>query len=376
VKAELITELDRIAPFEDDWRELAVRRGNAFVSPEWLRAWWSATADHLLRIVVVRKDDGSFAGVMPLALDRPGSRGTLRFAGAALGDRFGPVSEPGDEGAVAAEAIRAIEAGGDRPAMTILHRVDAADHWPAQMAAASGRRLATVEQSFAELPYVPAAGLDWEGYLATRSSKFRQRIGRGLERQLAEKHSFAVRESAEATELEADLATLFRLHDLRHADDSSIANPRDRAILREFAGLALARGWLRMRLLEIEGEPAAATLAWRLGPRYAVYQGGFDPAWEQSSVGALMLALTVRAGIEEGAGEIDMLRGEEDYKKRFAPAGHKVRTVTLVPAWRPARLLVSAEAAARRRARGLVGHPRIGPALKRLARLMPTGRRD
>jgi CelD/BcsL family acetyltransferase involved in cellulose biosynthesis len=89
----------------------------------------------------------------------------------------------------------------------------------------------------------------------------------------------------------------------------------------------------------------------------------------------LLLVTTVRAGFEEDAEEVDMLLGEEDYKQRFAAATRQVHTVTLVPSLSRARLLVSAEAAARKRARGLADRPRIGAALKRAARLLPTGRR-
>ena len=377
MRAELITSIEGIAPIEDEWRELAVSAGSAFTSPEWVRAWHDAAPRELLMVAAVRHEDGSLAGVMPMTADGPGRRGTLRFAGAALGDHFGPVAAPDDQGEVAAAAMRAIQAADGAPGMAILHRVDAGAEWPARMAAESRRRLSVIEQSPADLLYIPTAGLDWDGYLATRSQKFRQRVARGLEKALAKEHEFGVRECADPAELDADLASLLRLHDMRHAEGSSISPGRDRQFLAEFARMALERGWLRLRLLEIDGEPApvAAFLAWRIGPRYAIYQSGFDPAWASNSVGALLLVQTVRAGIEEGAEEVDMLLGEEAYKQRFAAATRTVHTVTLVPAGAPRRLLAAAEAAARRRARGLANTPYVGAALKRAARLLPTGRR-
>ena len=376
MKGELITSLDQLPSIEDEWRRLAERQGSAFTSPEWVRAWCAtAGAGTALRIVAVRREDGALAGVLPLVADRAGRRATLRFAGSALGDRFGPLAEPEDEEAVATATIAALEAAGEAPGAIILHRVDADRSWPQAIAAGSSRSMISIAQSPADLLYIPTAGLDWDGYLATRSQKFRQRVARGLEKALAKEHSFSVRETANGAELERDLATLFRLHDLRHTTDSSIAGGGDRVFLAEFAGLALARGWLRLRTLEIEGEPVAAFFAWKVGPRYALYQSGFDPAWADRSVGALLLVRTVRAGLEEGADEVDLLLGEEAYKQRFADATRPVHTVTIVPRWSRARLLVSGEAAARRRMRGLAAHPRIGGALKRAARLLPTGRR-
>ncbi len=375
MKAELITEASAIASIEDEWRRLAVGAGSAFVSPEWTRAWLAATPTDRPLIGAVRRDDDSLAGVMPLVADRAGRGATVRFAGAALGDRFGPAAVPGDEAAVAAATMREIDRAGRSPALTILHRVDSAGEWPSAMAAAARRRSVLIEQSPAELFYIPTAGLDWDGYLATRSQKFRQRVARGLEKSLVKEHSYTVRDCASATELDADLATLFRLHDLRHSDDSSIAANRDRGFIADFAHRALEREWLRLRVLEIEGDPVAAFLAWCVGGRYAIYQSGFDPAWARYSVGALLLVHTVRAGIEEGAEEVDMLLGEEAYKQRFAAATREVHTVTVAPARSARRLLSAAEAGARKRARGLADRPVIGAALKRAARLLPTGRR-
>lgn len=372
MRASLITEAGEIDAIEEEWGALSELRGSAFTSPQWVRAWCAGTTQQLM-IAVVRREDGSLAGVLPMAVDRP-RRGTLRFAGASLGDRFGPVCAEEDEGEVAAAAMRAIEESGQRPGMIVLHRVDAGAEWPEQMAAAASRKLTSIVQSPADLLYIPVTGTDWEGYLATRSSKFRQRVVRGLEKALAKDHEFEIRES-DAEHLEADLATLYRLHDLRHADDSSIAAPADRGVLEAFARGALERGWLRLRLLEIEGKPVAAFLAWHIGPSYGIYQSGFDPEWSRYSVGMLLLVRTVRAGFEEGAGEVDMLLGGEDYKQRLASATRPVHTVTLVPKVSGARMLVAGEAAARRRARGLADRPRVGAALKRAARLLPTGRR-
>ncbi len=373
MRTALIHDLAGIDAIESQWTELTIARGNAFTSPQWVRAWAEQTTQQLA-IAAVHRDDGSLAGVMPMAVDRP-RRGTVRFAGAALGDRFGPVCMPGDEAEVATAGLAAIVASDLRPAMTILHRIDADSDWSDRVGVAGRRGTTRIVQSPADLLYIPAGETDWEGYLATRSSKFRQRVVRGLEKTLAKEHEFAVRESNGPSELETDLDTLYRLHDLRHAEDSSIAAGSDREVLRAFAGAASDAGWLRLRLLEVEGTPVAAFLGWHIGGSYGIYQSGFDPEWARYSVGMLLLVTTVRAGFEENAVEVDMLLGEEDYKQRFAAATRQVHTVTLVPSLSRARLLVGAEAAARKRARGLADRPHIGAALKRAARLLPTGRR-
>jgi CelD/BcsL family acetyltransferase involved in cellulose biosynthesis len=309
-------------------------------------------------------------------LDTSARPHALRFGGARFGDRFGVVSHPGEEAAVAVAALEALEAELGTTPMVVLRWIDRDSEWPSAMAAASSRRLAVVEASRAQLPHVSVAGLDWDAYVAGRGKKFRTRVARGLEKSMNKKGiEFAVRETSEAARLEADMATLFNLHDRRRAeDDSSITDHAVRASLTAFARSALARGWLRLRILEIEGQPAAAYLAWRLGPSYGIYQSGFDPAYAEQSAGMLLMNDTVRSAIAEDVEEVDLLLGGEAYKWRFAPDPREVHTVVLVGARTPARLLVSGEAAARRRARSLASRPRLGRALKRVATWLPGGR--
>ena len=346
-------------------------RGNAFLTPDWARA--TQTDEVRPMIVAACRKGGELAGVLPLVLDPSRRPRALRYAGSSLGDRFGIAARPEDEGPVATAAMGALQAETGSP-LVILHRVERSSEWPALMASAASGRFVLVEQSRSETPYVSLEGLDWEGYLAQRSQKFRQRIGRGLERALDRAGvAHGVRETRVPATLEADLDTLFSLHDLRHAEagDSSIASPQVRDQLRDFARAAFGHGWLRLRILDLDGAPAAAYLGWRLGSRYCVYQSGFDPAYAEWSPGALLLNDTIRSAIGEQAGEVDLLLGGEPFKWRFAPERRRIHTLYLVGAMRPARLLASSEAAARRRGRRLLDRPRVGRALRAIAGRLP-----
>ena len=143
-----------------------------------------------------------------------------------------------------------------------------------------------------------------------------------------------------------------------------------RDFLTRFAKAAMSQDWLRLRILELDGTPAAAYLAWRIGPRYAVYQSGFDPAFAEQSAGMVLLNDTIRSAIGEQVDDVDLLLGGEPFKWRFAPQPRPVRTVALVGARRPVRLLVAGEAAARRRGRGLAEHPRLEKVARSVARFL------
>jgi CelD/BcsL family acetyltransferase involved in cellulose biosynthesis len=377
MKAGLITDVSGIGEVEDEWRALAESRGNGFVTPEWFRSWWAHRGSSSSPLIsVARRDDGSVAGVMPLVLDASSRPRAIRFAGATLGDRFHPAAAEADEDAVAAATMAALEAEGVHRYMVLLEHVELERGWWREMRAAASTQRAGTEQQHTEVPYISLDGLDWDGYLAGRSKNFRQQVRR-RERGLRREHRLEVR-SATAATLEADLATLFELHSLRWSERgrSSLEAPESIEVVSDFTRAAARRDWLRLRLLEVDGDAVAAFLGWRVGGSYAFFQSGFDPAWSDRSVGLVLMALTVRSAIEEGAAEFDMLLGTEAYKRRFTDANRPAVTVALPPAMRPVRLLVAGEATARRLGRGLAQRRGSGPVARRLRSLLPTRRRS
>lgn len=377
MRAETIETLDGVKSIEDVWRSLAEARGNPFVSPEWFRSSIAHLADSAApKVVAVYREDGSLMGVMPFVLDASRRPAAIRFAGATFGDRLHPAAAEADEVEVASAAVEAL-AGELRQRILLLEKVDAEAEWWQAMQRSAPARLARIEQQPSELPFVHLEGLDWDGYLAKRSSNFRQQVRR-RERALHRDHRVEVRTATESS-LEADLDRLFELHEARwdsRDGSSSLQAPAARRFLKDFAGAAFGRGWLRLRLLEVDGTAVAGFFGWRLGPSFAFYQSGFDPAWADKSVGVVLMAATIRSAIEEGASEFDMLLGTEAYKRRFTDDSRPVQTVILVGAKRPLRLVLATEARARRLGKGLASRPAMGKIARGLARLLPTSRRS
>jgi CelD/BcsL family acetyltransferase involved in cellulose biosynthesis len=374
--SELITDPAGIGDIEDEWRALAEQRSNAFVTPEWVRAWWEhqGKSTSSLLIVAVRREDGALAGVMPLAIDTSSRPHAVRFAGAGLGDRFHPVASAEDEAAVAASTMAALQANGVARNMLMLEHVEPGRPWLDMLRDESPRRLAATERSQHELPYIPLEGLDWETFVSQRSSKFRTQIRR-RERVLLREHDMKVHRATEET-LDADLDELFRLHALRWEGrgESALTEADVQAMLRAFAASALRRGWLRLIILEAEGSAIAAFLGWRLSDSYVSYNTGFDPAWAKKSVGTVMTSVAIRDAIEEGAREFDFLLGTDPYKRSFTAEARPSVTVVLTGALRPTRFLVAGEARARSVGRRLAERPALGRVARSIARLLPTSR--
>jgi CelD/BcsL family acetyltransferase involved in cellulose biosynthesis len=358
-RTQLITEISEVEALADEWRPLAERRGNAFVTPEWLLAWlrqcgrgWEP------RVAVVRTAEGSLQGLLPLVTSGDRGRDTLRFC--PVGDRFHPVAEPGEDKAVAGAAASVLATPERGFRSLLLENVDADGDWWHAIAEETPTAMATVERDENVLPFAELAGLDWKGYLAGRSRSLRSQVGRKL-RSLRKEHDVQFRRTRSSEEVAGDLGVLFRLHDARWADrpdSSAFSDPAVRAFHVAFATAALERGWLRLMAMEVDGAPIAALYGWLIGGRWSYYQAGFDPEWSRHSPGFLLLAETIREAIEDGASEYDMLLGEEPFKRRFATSSREVRTVLLAPRGHPAHVRAAVGVRLHRAWRKLPSEPR------------------
>ena len=99
----------------------------------------------------------------------------------------------------------------------------------------------------------------------------------------------------------------------------------------EWTRLALARGWLRLFVLRLDGRPAAVLYGLRYSKTFYFYQSGFDPGCSKRSIGLVTLGLSIRHAIEEGASEYDMLHGDEAYKFHWAQSVRRLIRLELHP---------------------------------------------
>jgi CelD/BcsL family acetyltransferase involved in cellulose biosynthesis len=369
---EVITKRAALRSYEPEWRELAERRDNAFITPEWFWAWLESYKEAAEpAVIVVRRDDGSLLGLIPLVAMSTGRPRTLRFAGAAHADHLHPVCLQEDEEVVATAAVAAMAELDHSWTVAVLDNVDADGRWWRALARAP-LVVGVAASRDTVLPVIDLAAGGWDGYLATRGRNFREQARR-YPRRLERGHDVSYRRTVDESELDRDMSIFFRLHDARWdgRGGSSLSDPSVRRFQLGFARSALARGWLRLWFLEVDGSPVAAWYGWRVGNRYAYYQAGFAPEWAHLSVGFVLLVHTVRSAIDEGAAHYDMLLGEESYKSRFTASSRPVRTVTLSRS-QPAHLLTAVEAFMWKRSRKLP--PRLRSFPRAIAARLPTAR--
>jgi CelD/BcsL family acetyltransferase involved in cellulose biosynthesis/peptidoglycan/xylan/chitin deacetylase (PgdA/CDA1 family) len=318
---------DRLAPIRletvpleevaEDLSRLALQTRNVFATGEWLSIWWRHFGTgHRALVTACRSADGRVIGVLPLYLWSSRPLRILRFIGHGAGDQLGPVYAAEDAAAVAEAMRRTLE--------RLRWDIFMGDQLPASALWSSflGAKVLLREGN----PVLRARGDGWDGFLARRSSNFRQQLRR-RQRRLAQEHRLAFRLVQDADELPDALDTLFRLHALRWPDGSAFQAKE--AFHREVAAVGLARGWTRLWLLELDGEAVAAWYGLRFAETESYYQAGRDPAWDPRSVGFVLLAHSIRSAFNDGMQEYRFLRGQEAYKYRFAEEDAGLETIAL-----------------------------------------------
>jgi CelD/BcsL family acetyltransferase involved in cellulose biosynthesis len=346
IRLERVGSLDAI---DAEWSALARACGNVFSTPEWASSWWRHHGARFAPLVFAcRADDATLAAVVPLYVWTRSRVRIARFIGTGPADQLGPVSAPCHR-AFAAEALRTIS---DFPEIDVLlaELLPGDETWRTAFGAAPIR----IESS----PTISLTG-GWESYLAARSPNFRQQIRR-RERRLQRDHALQFRLAGDPASLQDDLDVLFSLHRARWGTGRSAFLPWER-FHRDFAAVALERGWLRLWFLDLDGRAVAAWYGFRFAGVESYYQAGRDPSQSDESVGFVLLAHTIREAARDGMREYRLLRGSEPFKRRFADSDSGLETFAIAHGVRGRLARVTAAAALRSNlVRSLLRSPRLG----------------
>jgi len=328
----LVTDLAQLQPFVERWRELAVRRENPHLTPEFFFSWAEHYAAHARPFVpIVLDGDGRLRGLLPLVVTTDSLR-QVQFAGGDFWMALSPVAAVQDEEEVAAAAGRLL--GEHRAAWrsVTLENAIGETRWLDRFAEAlrdrCGQRLWESRRSHPWLSTDLSSG--WSGFIAAKPSKFRSELRRA-ERRLREAHAIEARQVDGADELRDAIEQMFRFHHARRdaLGGSTFDETAHRRTLEAFAQRAFDRGWTRLRVLEIDGEAAATNLYFRVGDRCVGYLLAWDPAAAPLGAGRMALVDGLRAAADEGVREFDLSVGHTEFKARHATGERRVETLWL-----------------------------------------------
>jgi len=311
------------------WMSLAAASGNPFASVEWCEAWLEHAAAAARPRLFAALRHGEPVAIVPLVILHGRYVRKSRFLGYGAANELGPIGAS-DSGP---EALRlALDA--TRREWDVFHgETLPGSGWPERL----GATLVGHEGS----PVVTGPWSSWDDYLATRSHNFRSELRR-KERRLVE-GGLVARTISDQQGLEPALDALFQLHRRRWGEEASPFFAGLETFHRAFAKVALERGWLRLRVFELNGRIVAVTHGFRFGESEWSYQFGRDPGLDHSSLGLIASAQAIREAFAEGARDFKLGPGRQDYKLRFATGDPGLETVGIARGLRGRASLISAK---------------------------------
>jgi CelD/BcsL family acetyltransferase involved in cellulose biosynthesis len=323
-----VTDGGALAALAPEWHTLLDRAADPtpFQSYEWQASCWRHVGKGRLWVLAAR-DNGVLCGLMPLCISR--YRGTflrqVRFLGAPLSDFQEILAARGQETAVRDLFLSHLSRH--------AHRWDLCDFADQRKGTSltvgeMPPRLASLLLHHRVCPFIPLAG-SWDEFVGRLSKNTRTNLGR-RRRQVVKQFKAEYDQATSATLPEA-LTELFALHNARwrkRGVSGAFADAKVQALHRDVAAQFVARGWLRLHRLRLDGVTRAAFYCFQLGERVYYYLSGFDLEYSKYSLGNVLMAQAIETAIKDGAREFDFLRGDETYK--FAWNASERETLRLI----------------------------------------------
>lgn len=337
VSMEMVDDIGAFARLAPDWNELlaASESDGLFLTWEWMFTWWRHLSKGCKLQIIVLRSGGTLIALAPLALRRASFLGvppvaTLQFLGSGVAgsDYLDLIVRRGHEAEAIVTLSERLSSWGRGLAFM---RMLPGSHAAALVSGLRERRWRAWQGPREECPFVSLRGESFESYLGSLGSEHRYAFRRKLARiERSREPSFELVHTE--PERQRALATLFELHAMRwraRGDAGAFSSQSLRAFHDDVSRLALAEGWLRLWVLRFGSKPVAALYGFLRRRTFYFYQAGFDPAFSKDSVGLVMLGVAVRAAMEEGADELDLLHGTEGYKAHWAKTTRELLRVEL-----------------------------------------------
>ena len=331
-----VTDRAGLSGLERDWNDLlaASAADSPFLAWEWLDAWWAHLGGGASLRVTAMWADNRLVALAPWRRTPAGlgvfSRTEFLGTGRAGSDYLDVIIRRGYE----AEALSAFGEILQRDQVTVRfdHVLEQSGVWNlASLLRANGWTVSAAPNGVC--PVIGLSGHSWDSYLATLVPAHRANVRRRL-RFLGRTFRTTFEPVVTEQQRRDALAALLGFHDWRFGasgGSTAFLTPSLRAFHDEVTRRALRTGRLRMYTLSLDGTTAAVMYGFGHNGRFYFYQHGFGAEGRRHSIGLALMARTIRAAIEEGMQEFDLLWGNESYKALWAVESRPLHRIDLFP---------------------------------------------
>jgi CelD/BcsL family acetyltransferase involved in cellulose biosynthesis len=340
-----IEELDSFSKLEDlrtIWNPILQRSedNNIFSTLEWLSCWWKHFGnDRQLRILVAKEDD-EILGIAPLMLSRYsfmhlGNMAKIEFIGSPDSDYNNFILLKKEKECLKLflsylmsqsdwDYLQLRDVHDESLSLRLLYEIRANQPWNLDFKVGTLCPYITLRNSFSEL-------------MNRLGPNMRANIRRQM-RKLQKKYQVSIKTYTDFDSINKAMNTFFDLHQKRWtakgepgAFSSKIIRDFHIDIAKRFA----EKNWLSLYFLAVDDKSIAAEYSFCYDQKVYYYLSGFDPKYENYSVGNLLRSHIIEVYIQKGFKEFDLMRGygpyeHASYKANWANAVRKNYEVQLV----------------------------------------------
>ncbi|MFC1661146.1 GNAT family N-acetyltransferase [Gemmatimonadota bacterium] len=318
---EEIGRPDELAACAEAWETLADRAGgDLFQTYEWVSTWLDVFwRDRPIRVLLVR-DRGDLVGLAPFLNDKEGEA----LCGNSLALPIHPqirrtdILAASDHDRIAEAILSFFHEHVGRVNLSMLVPRDSAMLSALSQVAERGGG-GTVVRPETVSPLVRFDG-DWDTYLQSRPRRVRKELKRKMRR--AEKTGGVEWTVAKGPdEVDAAVAAVFQVeeHSWKESQGESISDNQDlREFFFRFARVAADRGWLRIHLLHLDGEPIAYIYGVVRGGHYYALKTSYDQKHRDLSPGIVLFGHALQDAASQGYGTFEFLGEDQRWKHELA----------------------------------------------------------
>jgi hypothetical protein len=323
------TTLAQLDALEKDWSELLdeIPGVPIFLTWEWIRTWWFYFGqDRQLWLLTARDKQGRLLGIAPL-MSEEYKKGLIKLGmitfigtGRVCPTHLNILARTSDQEELYRAFLNFLLGQSEQWDILRITSVDPISIENNLLMAAGGRiRIGAQITS----PYIPLPST-WETYLKSVSRNLRHNIkspSLKLESDYPDTVDFAcVTDPQELKSAMEKLVELIRnrCHAKRLSTDWD--DPTFTSFHQTIAYLALNHGWLRLYTLTVKDRVIALLYCFRFKDCVYAYNAGYEIDWSGYSPGCLLIAYSIQTAIREAASELDLGRGDSEYK--FAWTDH------------------------------------------------------
>ncbi len=322
----LITDPAEWQSLEDEWQALAAQthRPLPFLEFWYQHTWWQTLgggewthASSRLQIIIARQD-GQLLGAAPLFYsEKADNPPALRFIGQIeVSDYLDFLCAQSELQSFIASLLDFIktEPGLLSRNLDFANFLDDSPSLPILRELCEQKGIFYTSEVLQPSPFIPMKP-NWEEYLASISKKQRHEIRRKL-RNADAHHETDWHIVSTEHNLQEEMQAFINMM-RNEPQKAAFLSPEMESFLTQTAARALEVGQLHLAFLILDGQKAAGYLSFLAGGKLWVYNSAWNPDFSCCSPGWVLLAKVINWAIEQGLTEVDMMRGDEEYKYRI-----------------------------------------------------------